>query len=216
MRATSAPASRRAPSARIKRYAQGGRTSSNTLAATSAPDRTPACFARMTASPLSSGSTIDWVVTSTPPRPRSSRSARATSSSSSGFDETIRFLPQSKCLLRETEQVRALAADAALLAGRFDHTAVDHLAPEIATIDRESEDCLVDVLELADGELLWEELKADRRVADLAAQAADRVIDDLAVVERHLDGEAADRMPLLFAVFGPSRACAGQGRRHDG
>src|SRR5579859_4697355 len=199
MRATSAPASRRAPSARIKRYAQGGRTSSNTLAATSAPDRTPACFARMTASPLSSGSTIDWVVTSTPPRPRSSRSARATSSSSSGFDETIRFLPQSKCLLRETEQVRALAADAALLSGRFDHTAVDDFAPEVAAIDRETEHRLVDVLELADGELRREKLETDRRVANFAAQATDGVINDLAVVERHLDRQAAHRVPLLFA-----------------
>src|SRR5258708_13837724 len=206
----------RAPSARTTWYSQGGRIRSNTLAATSTPDSTPGWRATMTASPFRSGSTIDWVVTSAPLSPRSSRSASATISSSSGFDATIRHLPQSKCLLREAEKIRTLAAHAALLARGLDDAAVDHPAPKVAAIYGEPEHRLVHVLELADRELRRKELETDRRVSDLAAQAADRVINDLTVVERHLDGESADWMPLLLAIFCLAGACVSQRRRDDG
>src|SRR5216684_3159887 len=136
------------------------------------------------------------------PVPRSSRRAAATTCSSSGVDETIWLLAQAERLLRKTEEVRAFAAYIAVLPRRFDDAPVDDLAPEVPAVDVETEHGLVDVLELGDRELGGEQLEAERGVADLAAQPPHGVIDDLAVVERHLHGKAADRVPLLLdSVF---------------
>src|SRR5258708_4993543 len=117
----------------------------------------------MRASPLQSASTTYLAG-------RSSRSAAATRSSSSlerrlersGFDETIWFLAQPERLLAETEEVGALSAHVALLAGRFDDAAVHDLAPEVAAIDRKTEHRLVDLLELGDRELRRQQLEGDR------------------------------------------------------
>src|SRR5882672_2886889 len=162
MRATASPGSTRAPSACSPRYSQGGRTSSKTLAAALMPASTPRLRTTMTASPIRSGSTTASVVTSAPCSPRSSSRAVATNMSRSGFDETIGLLAQAERLLAEPEEVGALAAHVALLAGRFDDAAVDDLAPEIASVDRKSEHRFVHVLELRDGELRRQQLEADR------------------------------------------------------
>src|SRR5450759_2049356 len=111
---------------------------------------------------MRSASTTDLVVTSTSRSPRSSVRAAATIRSRSircagrsvrcivrsGFNETIGLLAQAESLLGEAEEVCALAANAALLASRLDHAAVDDPSPKVATVDREPEHRLVDVLEL--------------------------------------------------------------------
>src|ERR1700730_619747 len=98
---------------------------SNTRAAASLPLSTPGLRATMTASPMRSGSMTDLVVTSTSPSPRSSARAAATTRSTSGFDETIGLLTQTECLLGESKEIGAFAANAALFAGLFDDAAVD-------------------------------------------------------------------------------------------
>src|SRR5450759_3561979 len=222
--ATSSPGSMRAPSGNSAEYSQGGRTISNTRAAAAAPLRTPRLLATTCASPTRSEPTTACVVMSMPCSPRSSWSATATSRSSSaircagrsGFDETIGLLAQSKCLLGETEEDGSLAAHTAFLAGRLDDAAVDDPTPEIAAIDRETEHRLVHVLELGDRELRGQQLEADRGVPHLAAQAAHRVVDNLAMVEGHLHGQPADGVPLLQAFARALGARFGQCRRNDG
>src|ERR1700687_1077339 len=123
-----------------------------------------------TASPISSWSTTACVVTSVSSAPRSSSRASITTRSSSlvrcaarsGFDETIRLLAQAEGLLCEAEEVRALAAHAALLARWLDDAAVDDPAPGVAAIDREAEHGLIDLLQLGDRELRRKQLKAER------------------------------------------------------
>src|SRR5437667_6120606 len=211
------PGSREAPSGTSAKYSHGGRTASNTRAAASAPLRTPGLLAMIFASPFSSGSTTRSVVTSkfhiSPPR--SSRSARATRSSSSGFDETIGLLTQAECLLGEPEEICALTSDATVLARWLDDAPVDDLPPEVAAVDGEAEHRFVHVLELGDREFRRQQLEAERRVADLAPQAAHRVIDDLAVVERHLHREPAHRMPLLAAPIDRRGAALRLSAGHD-
>src|SRR5450759_5808456 len=222
--ATSSPGSMRAPSGNSAEYSQGGRTISNTRAAAAAPLRTPRLLATTCASPTRSEPTTACVVMSMPCSPRSSWSATATSRSSSaircagrsGFDETIGLLAQSKCLLGETEEDGSLAAHTAFLAGRLDDAAVDDPTPEVAAIDRETEHRLVHVLELSDRELRGQQLEADRGVPHLAAQAAHRVVDDLAMVEGHLHGQPAHGVPLVLAFAGALGARFGKGRRNDG
>src|ERR1700674_2591720 len=225
-RATSSPGCNRVPSGFSAMYSHGGLTFSKTRAAASLPLKTPAFFAMTRACPMRSGATTNRVVTSVPPtaRPRSSRRAVSTRSSSSvvspvepsGVDETIWFLAQSERLLAETEEDGALAAHAALLAGRLDDAPVDHLAPEVAAIDREPEHGLVNLLKLGDGELRRQQLKGDGRVTDLAAEAAHRVVDDFAMVESHLDGQSAHRVPRLLARALALGANLGEGGRNDG
>src|SRR6478672_1306738 len=106
---------------------------------------TPAWRAMRTASPISAGSTTASEVRSTPFSPRSSSRAFLTRRSRSGFDETIGLLAQAKRLLGEAKEVSALAAHAAFFAGRLDDAAVDHPAPEVASVDRKAEHGLVDV-----------------------------------------------------------------------
>src|SRR5713226_7597644 len=144
--AATSPASTRVPSGKSAAYSQGGCTISKTQAAASAPLSTPALLATIWASPISCVSTTRRVVTS--PAPRSSLRAMPTTCSSSGFDETIRLLAQAERLLCETEEVRALAAHAAVLPRLFDDSAIDDLAPEVPAVDREPEHGLVDVLQL--------------------------------------------------------------------
>src|ERR1700686_2882486 len=120
-------------------YSHGGLTFSKPRAAASLPLRAPPFFAMTRASPKRSASTTNRVVMSVPPssRPRSSRSAAATRSSSSvtskvkrsGFDETIGSPPQPERLLAEREEGGALPAHAALFAGRLDDAPVDDPAP---------------------------------------------------------------------------------------
>src|SRR5260370_25025268 len=169
---TSSPGSSCVPSGSTATYSHGGSTFSKTHAAASAPLRTPPFFAMMRASPMRSASITYLVVMSAPPssRPRSSRSAAATTSSSSlerrlersGVDETIWFLAQPERLLAETEEIGALSAHVALLAGRLDDAPVHDPAPALAAIDRKTEHRLVDLLELGDGELSRQQLAGDR------------------------------------------------------
>src|ERR1700693_2050264 len=109
---------------------------SNTRAAASLPLSTPGLRATTTASPMRSESMTALVVTSTSRSPRSSARAAATTRSRSGVGGTIRLRAQTERLLGEAEEVCALAANAALLACRLDHAAVDDPAPEVAAVDR--------------------------------------------------------------------------------
>src|SRR5258706_6412243 len=204
--ATWSPSLTRVPSATSEWYSEGGLTSSKTLAAALVPEMTPALRAMRKPSPMSLGSTTASVVMSTPSSPRSSSRAFLTRRSRSGFDKTIGLLAQAERLLGEAEKVGALAAHVALLAGRFDHAAIDDLAPEVAAVDRKSKHRLVDVLQLGDGELRRQQLEADRGGPDLAAQPSYGVINDLAVVERHLDRQKTHGVPLLLTQTDPRLA----------
>src|SRR5437660_970028 len=129
----------------------------------------------------------------------------------SGFDETIRLLAQAERLLGEAEEICALATNAAFLSRRLDDTAINDLSPEVPAIDGEAEHRLVHVLELGDGELRRQQLEAERRVSDLAPQPADRVINDLAMVECHLHREPSDRVPFLLSTVLAARRFTSRG-----
>src|SRR5574341_1414562 len=69
------------------------------------------------------------------------------------------------------------------LARRHDEAAVEDPATEAVLVERASEDRLVDEPEVAQAECFGQELEADRRVIELAADALDGHAEDLGVIE---------------------------------
>ena len=59
-----------------------------------------------------------------------------------------------------------------------------HLAAEVPLVEAPAEDRLVDALQLAEGELLRQQLKADRRVLQLVREALEGIGEDSLVIER--------------------------------
>ena len=83
---------------------------------------------------------------------------------------------------------RAVAAGAEAVGGDEGAGVLD-LAAEVRRVEASAEDRLVHLAQLGEGELVGEQAVGDAAVADLVAQAPQRVVDDLVVVE----GEAGER-----------------------
>ena len=69
------------------------------------------------------------------------------------------------------------------VARQLEHTKAPHLVIEIAAIEAHIEDGLIEVLQLLDGELLWQQFKPHRLEMNLLAQRLFRLTENLVVVE---------------------------------
>jgi hypothetical protein len=98
------------------------------------------------------------------------------------------------------------------LAGRDDEAPIEHAAPEAVLVEAATEDRLVDEAQVAQTEVRWQQLEADRRVVELAADAFDRHAQDLGVVEGEGQGSAGlvEGLDGSAALAGPGDVEAGE------
>ena len=69
------------------------------------------------------------------------------------------------------------------VARQLEHTQTPHLVIEIAAVEAHIEDGLIEVLQLLDGELLWQQFKPHWFEMNLLAQRLFRLTENLVVVE---------------------------------
>src|SRR5829696_4787337 len=81
-------------------------------------------------------------------------------SSPLSFDKPVRRLEESEGPPPEPVKMRRLAASRPRLARVLNHSGFEHLAPEVPAVQRDTENSLVDVLQLGQRELLGQQLKA--------------------------------------------------------
>src|SRR5829696_5896093 len=103
-------------------------------------------------------------------------------SEGSGTDDERAAIGELDALVVAVEAGRPVAAGAEAVGGDEGSGVLD-LATEVGRIQPAAEDRLVDLPQLGEGELVREQAMGDPAVADLVAEAPQRVVHDLVVIE---------------------------------